>query len=165
MKKIQLLGSIAFGLIALIPSTAFAATFTHNLSYGVTTTDVSQLQQFLADEGLYSGTITATFGSLTRSAVIAFQKQEGIVPANGYFGSVTRADANRVIAAHPEWTTTLSTNGHYSNVNGNSVSKPAYSSNGVPAGATAECRDGTYSFSLNHRGSCSHHGGVASWLQ
>jgi len=35
----------------------------------------------------------------------------------------------------------------------------------TPAGATAECRDGTYSFSQSRRGTCSHHGGVAQWLQ
>lgn len=35
----------------------------------------------------------------------------------------------------------------------------------APAGATARCRDGTYSFSQNRRGTCSHHGGVAEWLR
>jgi hypothetical protein len=35
----------------------------------------------------------------------------------------------------------------------------------APAGATAECKDGTYSFSKTHSGSCSHHGGVAGWLK
>jgi Protein of unknown function (DUF3761) len=34
----------------------------------------------------------------------------------------------------------------------------------TPAGATARCRDGTYSFSQHHSGTCSHHGGVAAWL-
>jgi hypothetical protein len=33
-----------------------------------------------------------------------------------------------------------------------------------PAGATARCRDGTYSFSQHRQGTCSHHGGVAEWL-
>ncbi len=33
-----------------------------------------------------------------------------------------------------------------------------------PPGATAVCRDGTYSFSQHHSGTCSHHGGVAKWL-
>lgn len=33
-----------------------------------------------------------------------------------------------------------------------------------PANATAVCRDGTYSYSLHHRGTCSRHGGVARWL-
>lgn len=35
----------------------------------------------------------------------------------------------------------------------------------APAGAaTAKCRDGSLSYSRTHRGTCSHHGGVASWL-
>ena len=34
----------------------------------------------------------------------------------------------------------------------------------APPGATARCRDGTYSFSEHRSGTCSHHGGVAVWL-
>jgi hypothetical protein len=34
----------------------------------------------------------------------------------------------------------------------------------APPGATALCKDGTYSFSQTHSGTCSHHGGVAQWL-
>lgn len=34
-----------------------------------------------------------------------------------------------------------------------------------PSGATAICRDGTYSYSQNRRGTCSHHGGVSVWLR
>ena len=34
----------------------------------------------------------------------------------------------------------------------------------VPYGASAICADGTYSFSVHRRGTCSHHGGVAQWL-
>lgn len=48
----------------------------------------------------------------------------------------------------------------YTNTDGNHVNSP--SSN--PAGATAQCVDGTYSYSQHHSGTCSHHGGVASWL-
>lgn len=33
-----------------------------------------------------------------------------------------------------------------------------------PPGATAQCRDGTYSYSQHHSGTCSWHGGVAAWL-
>jgi Protein of unknown function (DUF3761) len=33
-----------------------------------------------------------------------------------------------------------------------------------PPGATARCRDGTYSYSQHRSGTCSHHGGVARWL-
>ena len=35
---------------------------------------------------------------------------------------------------------------------------------GAPPGATALCRDGSYSFSQHRSGTCSHHGGVATWL-
>jgi hypothetical protein len=34
----------------------------------------------------------------------------------------------------------------------------------APIGASARCRDGTYSFSQHRRGTCSWHGGVALWL-
>jgi hypothetical protein len=33
-----------------------------------------------------------------------------------------------------------------------------------PPGATARCNDGTYSYSQTHSGTCSHHHGVAAWL-
>jgi uncharacterized protein (DUF1800 family) len=59
----------------------------------------------------------------------------------------------------------LQTHGHYKNKAGQEVHAPAKSVNGkVPDGASAKCRDASYSFSKNHRGTCSHHGGVASWL-
>lgn len=51
----------------------------------------------------------------------------------------------------------------YTNVDGNQVQRPIYSDS-VPAGASAVCRDGTYSFSQNRRGTCSGHSGVAQWL-
>lgn len=53
---------------------------------------------------------------------------------------------------------------YYTNTYGNRVQSPTYYDN-KPAGATALCRDGTYSFSQNHRGTCSHHGGVAKWYR
>lgn len=34
----------------------------------------------------------------------------------------------------------------------------------APAGATAICTDGSYSFVTKHRGACSRHGGVSEWL-
>ena len=53
--------------------------------------------------------------------------------------------------------------GYYTNVNGHHVHRPVGGSS-RPAGATARCGDGSWSFSENHRGTCSHHGGVSSWL-
>lgn len=50
----------------------------------------------------------------------------------------------------------------YTNVSGHSVHRPMYAAH-RPAGASAQCRDGTYSFSERRQGTYSHHGGVASW--
>jgi len=52
---------------------------------------------------------------------------------------------------------------HYTNSNGVRVKSPTYY-NSAPEGASAECYDGTYSFSQSRRGTCSHHGGVKRWL-
>lgn len=48
----------------------------------------------------------------------------------------------------------------YTNVDGDYVPSPSNN----PAGATARCKDGTYSYSQNRSGTCSHHGGVAEWF-
>jgi Protein of unknown function (DUF3761) len=54
-------------------------------------------------------------------------------------------------------------NGTYVNSKGQTVKRPENCS-AAPQGATAQCADGTYSFSQSRRGTCSHHGGVAKWL-
>jgi Protein of unknown function (DUF3761) len=54
-------------------------------------------------------------------------------------------------------------NGTYVNSKGHTVKRPENCS-AAPQGATAQCRDGSYSFSQTHRGTCSHHCGVAKWL-
>jgi len=57
--------------------------------------------------------------------------------------------------------------GHgYTNSQGQRVPSPAQTSDGqAPPGATAQCCDGTFSFSVSRRGTCSHHGGVCRWLR
>lgn len=51
--------------------------------------------------------------------------------------------------------------GGYTNSAGVCVSSPSPERR---QGATALCRDGTYSYSKSRSGTCSHHGGVAVWL-
>ncbi|WP_457106863.1 DUF3761 domain-containing protein [Methylobacterium sp. P5_C11] len=59
---------------------------------------------------------------------------------------------------------TLDRHGHYRSRDGSEVHQPAKSLDGTkPTGATARCRDGTWSFSHTHRGTCSRHRGVAQW--
>ena len=51
----------------------------------------------------------------------------------------------------------------YVNVDGVRVPSPVFADR-KPAGSTARCRDGSYSFSQHRQGTCSHHGGVAQWF-
>ena len=63
-----------------------------------------KLQKYLNANGYILTTIgdgspgyeTLMFGSLTKKALITFQKAKGITPASGYFGPKTRA----FIASH-----------------------------------------------------------------
>ncbi|MGW4058498.1 DUF3761 domain-containing protein [Amycolatopsis sp. NPDC004747] len=49
---------------------------------------------------------------------------------------------------------------YYRNSDGNCVHRPSDN----PDGATALCKDGTYSYSQHRSGTCSGHGGVRTWL-
>jgi peptidoglycan hydrolase-like protein with peptidoglycan-binding domain len=139
--------------------------FTQTLSLGSSGTAVANLQQFLADDGDYFGTDTGIFDGQTLAAVNAFQHKYEITTETGIFGSKSIALANVMLDNRPEWVTTVYCHGKsYTNVNGATVSPPCYADS-QPAGASAICGDGTYSFSMHHSGTCSHHGGVAQWLQ
>ena len=74
--------------------------------------------------------------------------------ANSTTAATTKPNAAKV---------NCTSNGTYVNAKGQTVKKPETCS-GPPKGATAQCRDGSYSFSQSRRGTCSHHGGVAKWL-
>ncbi|AOZ50314.1 MULTISPECIES: DUF3761 domain-containing protein [Chromobacteriaceae] len=58
----------------------------------------------------------------------------------------------------------LVTEDSYVNHDGVRVHKPIHAKS-KPANATARCRDGSYSFSTHHRGTCSGHRGVAEWYR
>jgi len=60
-------------------------------------------------------------------------------------------------------TTTHRHHGYYTNSSGHRVHTPVHAQS-APAGATAKCGDGTYSFSEHRQGTCSHHGGVSQWM-
>ncbi|TQS41124.1 DUF3761 domain-containing protein [Cryptosporangium phraense] len=49
---------------------------------------------------------------------------------------------------------------YYVNSNGNCVHRPG----SEPARASAQCEDGSYSYSQHRQGTCSGHGGVRRWL-
>jgi hypothetical protein len=92
MKKILILFLLLFPLSA-------GAYFDKNLYYGLQSDpQVNELQEFLAEQGLYSGPITGNFFSLTMKAVKSFQQREGISPISGFFGPLTRTRANEFLA-------------------------------------------------------------------
>lgn len=69
----------------------------------------------------------------------------------------------RTTSSTPKSRSQQQNNGYYKNTQGIKVKRPVRA-NSPPSGATAICKDGTYSFSKNRRGTCSHHGGVSRWL-
>ena len=100
------------------------------------------------------------------------------VEYNGYIGYISTKylsntpvrkayTSTRTSNSLPSYTSTSTrrTGGvrYYTNTYGNRVQSPTYYDS-RPSGATALCRDGSYSFSQSRRGTCSHHGGVARWL-
>lgn len=85
------------------------------------------------------------------------------VTYNGYCGYVYAQFLTKSVPATTTTAVAQEPIRHYTNSYGNTVQSPTRY-NKTPAGATALCRDGSYSFSQSRRGTCSHHGGVAKWL-
>jgi peptidoglycan hydrolase-like protein with peptidoglycan-binding domain len=70
----------------------------------MTGSDVKELQQFLVSRNTGSAArklsahgVTRNFATLTKNALIEYQKKAGITPASGYFGPRTRAYVNHLI--------------------------------------------------------------------
>jgi hypothetical protein len=97
--------------------------------------------------------------------LLAFALTQSIFPQGQPKASPTPSTQSANKANPPATTTGPCGPDYYRNVDGLCVHRPVKTQNsGVPAGATAQCRDGSYSFSQHRRGTCSHHGGVARWL-
>lgn len=92
--------TIVFGMFLglLLPFSTFAA-FDTNLKYGSTGSSVTELQDFLTSQGVYSGPVSGNFYTLTLQAVKAFQSKQGISPVSGYWGPMTRLKASSLISA------------------------------------------------------------------
>jgi hypothetical protein len=75
-------------------------------------------------------------------------------------GASASPQTHGATAQHAAATGITCKRGYYRNSSGRCVKRPGRD----PAGATAKCRDGTYSYSQHASGTCSHHGGVARWI-
>src|SRR3989338_3859411 len=90
-------------------STAVQCTFTRSLFQGATGNDVKCLQQYLNGAGHQvaasgsgsPGNETTYFGGLTRAAVSSWQAANGVSPTAGYFGQLSQAKYNALIAVIP----------------------------------------------------------------
>lgn len=76
--------------------------FENNLQQGDAGSEVSRLQDFLVDEGLFEGEVGGYYGQLTKKAVMEFQLQEGIIndateENAGVFDEETRECVNNMI--------------------------------------------------------------------
>jgi hypothetical protein len=109
-------------------------------------------------------TVTYTDGQQTKKELLSQVTTTQPVTQVTSVGTYTAPPVATVpLYTPPPAATPICTNGTYVNSVGNTVCSPETSST-VPAGATAQCVDGTYSFSQSHSGTCSHHGGVSRWL-
>ncbi|OGZ97629.1 MAG: hypothetical protein A3J10_03095 [Candidatus Sungbacteria bacterium RIFCSPLOWO2_02_FULL_54_10] len=87
-------------------SSASKCAFTRNLSQGVRGDDVMCLQKYLNSSGHQvaasgagsPGNETMSFGSLTKAAVMKWQAGNGVSPAAGYFGTLSRAKYDSLVA-------------------------------------------------------------------
>lgn len=90
---------------------ATAFNFSSNLTLGMSGDNVTQLQNRLTTEGVYSGPITGYFGHLTLAAVKAYQTKYNISPASGYVGPLTRAQLNNNLFGETSSTTSTTSYG------------------------------------------------------
>jgi|GEM_PF-6626928 len=100
MKKLI---AVLAGVLLLLPSLTMALEpFNKDLRYGmVKNEEVKRMQEFLRNEGLYTGPITGNYYALTRDAVRKYQKNNGI-KVTGLFDKVTRSKVNEMGVAISE---------------------------------------------------------------
>jgi hypothetical protein len=113
----------------------------------------------------YNGPTQLQETALRQTIVALLLALATILPATAQQAHVEAPQRNQRSTPPVENEEALQPHRHYRNKDGQDVHGPAKSKRGeVPEGASAQCRDGTYSFSRSRRGTCSHHGGVALWL-
>ena len=83
-------------MFAVVFSQTAQAAIYSPLTIGSRGAQVTELQQTLTNLGFYSGPISGYFGGLTKAAVVKFQITNNVVPAIGYFGSLSRAKLNQL---------------------------------------------------------------------
>jgi peptidoglycan hydrolase-like protein with peptidoglycan-binding domain len=97
MKKHKLRFLVLLLAIVLVaPSFVSASSFDASLKYGSSGSAVIELQNFLKDQGLFSGKADGKFGLITKKAVIAFQLANKL-SGDGSFGPLSRKIASTLL--------------------------------------------------------------------
>jgi len=101
------------GTQAVTVPAASCGVYARDLTLGSTGADVVSLQTFLVAQGnlvMPAGVSMGYFGTLTQSALASYQAANGIAPAVGYFGPITRANVQaKCVATTPTTPTTPGT--------------------------------------------------------
>lgn len=79
------------GFLVLFPTLSYAS-FDVNYKYGSKSEGIKEVQEFLTEQGFYTGPITGNFFALTKKAIVGFQKANQL-PGTGFWGPSTRAKA------------------------------------------------------------------------
>lgn len=95
MKKLKVLVFALFTVLFLGFSQTSAEAHSPDLHEGVAGQDVAELQSTLKKLGYFQTTTTGYYGSITKNAVIQFQRDFN-VPATGFTGPLTRAKLSDV---------------------------------------------------------------------
>lgn len=103
-----------------------ACSFTRNLSVGVRGDDVKCLQNYLigAGQSIPAGA-TGYFGSQTQAAVASWQSANGVSPAAGYFGPISRSKYSSLVVATPTPTPTPTPSGKEGTLSATAGTTPA----------------------------------------
>lgn len=129
---------------------------TQPIAFGTTTLEDPNL-----DQGVAQVDTKGVDGSRTITYEVTYSNGN-IIDKKELTNEITTQPINEIIMKGTRQQQPSCPNGTYTNTYGNAVCRP-YQSNGSPSGASAQCSDGTYSFSQSRRGTCSGHGGVAVW--
>jgi peptidoglycan hydrolase-like protein with peptidoglycan-binding domain len=99
----EVFGGASSDITPLSATSSASISFSVNLGFGMTSSDVYRLQQLLAtDSEIYpEGIVSGYFGHKTREAVERFQLKHGVVSSNnevgyGFVGPKTRAKLGEV---------------------------------------------------------------------
>lgn len=103
-------------------------------------------------------------GEFCKVANAEYRQYGYVCPASGHLTYATKATTTSAASTTPvvPLPTTTTTQSSSTTTTTTPVPTPAPA---APAAAMALCKDGTLSYSATHSGTCSSHGGVATWYR